>query len=749
MLPKFAHDEPGATDEESQIPQLELIKSGDSKLTPRQRKGLAQQLAPILTHCNAKASRLEENPLQLQHTVNAPLIAISNLLINPGQKRFYLWYVILAYFPILSLCIGPVANMFSIIALIEHWRLDMLKGVDGERWTQETPDNWRVTVLNSCLLGVALIANIALFGNVSGSVHYTIAIWLLMICWTSAWAMILSALLITRTTFGDRYHPLEGFYMACCTCFFYFLNAVVLVVNYLGVLLRMYPPAFNLNTKQRTLMVFTILFCIWCIVGSLSMQHLIGKITHASLLYYCTVLYFTIGLGDIVAKSDLGRAVVLILLLVGTLLMALIVTNIRLVVMLTLGPTIFWHQVEKGRKRKVQKYKREGKTVDFDTSFEKMRHIQKRAKVRQLNFNLFVTVMVFCVFWLVGALVFYLVEDWRYFDGVYYCFLCLLTIGYGDFAPETAFGRVFFICWAILAVPMMTILLSNMGDKLYDWLGAFTTLFHWLLFWRSSDDTKPARAMFSLTSGAQKVNSINAELSRTAEPKDSKVNASNETLNAHDSAQLLNEKATENLGNDINKLGQFSTRNSQLDATPLATPQEHSLSSQVSRRTSGIENPQSDKPPFRKIDDWERLCKKLKTRIERQERLIANLDNYLLALHPIMRDVAEDLEKQYSLEQWKEIFKVISRDELRYLPPLKHEAESDEWYWLGEGLPLRIPLKEPNFMMMKLYGQIEEDVAVLLQRSMVESRKLKHFMDKITTWIDSSCNENERGPDGN
>ena len=42
--------------------------------------------------------------------------------------------------------------------------------------------------------------------------------------------------------------------------------------------------------------------------------------------------------------------------------------------------------------------------------------------------------------------------------------MSLLTIGYGDLAPQSNAGKPFFIVWSLIAVPLMTILISDLGD---------------------------------------------------------------------------------------------------------------------------------------------------------------------------------------------------------------------------------------------------------------------------------------------
>lgn len=58
-----------------------------------------------------------------------------------------------------------------------------------------------------------------------------------------------------------------------------------------------------------------------------------------------------------------------------------------------------------------------------------------------------------------------------------------MTIGYGDFRPNTDAGKAFFVFWSLLAVPTLTILVSNLGDTLVRqirdvtlWIGSWTVL---------------------------------------------------------------------------------------------------------------------------------------------------------------------------------------------------------------------------------------------------------------------------------
>lgn len=51
-----------------------------------------------------------------------------------------------------------------------------------------------------------------------------------------------------------------------------------------------------------------------------------------------------------------------------------------------------------------------------------------------------------------------------YFQALYFCYVSLLTIGYGDLSPNSNAGKPFFVVWSLVAIPTMTILISDMGD---------------------------------------------------------------------------------------------------------------------------------------------------------------------------------------------------------------------------------------------------------------------------------------------
>jgi len=100
--------------------------------------------------------------------------------------------------------------------------------------------------------------------------------------------------------------------------------------------------------------------------------------------------------------------------------------------------------------------------------FNTMRAIQDDNKRFKRYFSLGMSIIAFGMLWCLGAVVFMRAEQdtqhMSYFDALYFCYVSLLTIGYGDFSPKSNAGKPFFVVWSLIAVPTMTLLISDLGD---------------------------------------------------------------------------------------------------------------------------------------------------------------------------------------------------------------------------------------------------------------------------------------------
>ena len=66
-----------------------------------------------------------------------------------------------------------------------------------------------------------------------------------------------------------------------------------------------------------------------------------------------------------------------------------------------------------------------------------------------------------------GASVFYwIVERWSFLDSVYFSVITIATVGYGDFAPQTALGKIFTIGYIFCGLGLFVASATSVADSI-------------------------------------------------------------------------------------------------------------------------------------------------------------------------------------------------------------------------------------------------------------------------------------------
>jgi len=58
------------------------------------------------------------------------------------------------------------------------------------------------------------------------------------------------------------------------------------------------------------------------------------------------------------------------------------------------------------------------------------------------------TIIVICI----GMVVYHFLEGWSWLDSLYFSFITLTTVGFGDFAPQTDGGKIFTILYIVVGI---------------------------------------------------------------------------------------------------------------------------------------------------------------------------------------------------------------------------------------------------------------------------------------------------------
>ncbi|KLU92170.1 hypothetical protein MAPG_11116 [Magnaporthiopsis poae ATCC 64411] len=419
------------------------------------------------------------------------------------------WWFASSAFPMIAGTLGPVASAFSICALVQPWRQHLAPGADVNLAPFVADPSWLI-VVNAIQLVVAIVANLFLLLNMAKRVRFTVAMPITIVGWYLS-AICLVALvasaavhLVLSSPNSERMWS-QAFWYGIFAGLLYFVVASLLVVTAWDANKGRYEKDFRLTASQRTLMLQTIMFLMYLLLGALVFSTIEGW-HYLDAVYWADVTLFTVGFGDIRATTMLGRGLLFPYAFIGVISLGLVIGSIRSLVLERGRRMLDARMIEKKRRGLVKcltdhneddiltpvRNERGGDAVDKEreghsspppprttktglselerraTEFRLMRRIQQSAAKRRRWVAMALSTSVWLVLWLLGAFIFKNSEEpyqgWTYFDGVYFCFVSLTTIGYGDITPVSNPGRAFFVFWSLLALPTMTVLISNAGD---------------------------------------------------------------------------------------------------------------------------------------------------------------------------------------------------------------------------------------------------------------------------------------------
>ncbi|KAH7108883.1 hypothetical protein B0J13DRAFT_665505, partial [Dactylonectria estremocensis] len=191
----------------------------------------------------------------------------------------------------------------------------------------------------------------------------------------------------------------------------------------------------------------------------------------------------------------LGRSLVIPYALIGIISLGLVISSVRSLILERGRRQVAARIAEKKRRKVVRAMIRRGEDDILEpiyeesevsrtqsdrvpaTEFERrkakfalMRKIQAQSSSRRRWIAMAISTCSWLVLWLAGGIIFEKSEkpyqDWSFLESLYFCFEAWTTIGYGDLTPISNAGKSFFVFWSLLALPTMTVLISNASDTM-------------------------------------------------------------------------------------------------------------------------------------------------------------------------------------------------------------------------------------------------------------------------------------------
>ncbi|WWC89755.1 uncharacterized protein L201_004681 [Kwoniella dendrophila CBS 6074] len=369
------------------------------------------------------------------------------------------------YCPLVSAIFAPLSTLLDIPALTQHWYAQ--NGVP-------LPDPTACLTLSAIGLALNIIANILLVMRFSAKStwwwkHSTR--WSLL-CWLGKTIVAAINLIIfgILSRNGQGYTYLEGFWCAVLSLIDAGIISITLLFHYFFAFSKEIEDKERqvkqgkqgkgndqneIRSEGRRFMLSVTTFISILAIQSLVFSKIENDWSYSDGIYFSTQVALTIGYGDFVPTKPLSKFLVFPF-------SVLTISQLGNEIAQIIG---FISKRADLRREKWRKKYEHAMHKEANKKRPKANLTEEMALIHQINqreemmsqmYDLFWSALSLIVFWVIGATAFSQIEGWPYGDAVYVVMILSLTIGFGDFTPKQPAGKVVFIVYALMAVPIVT-----------------------------------------------------------------------------------------------------------------------------------------------------------------------------------------------------------------------------------------------------------------------------------------------------
>jgi len=198
-------------------------------------------------------------------------------------------------------------------------------------------------------------------------------------------------------------------------------------------------------------------------------------------VYFCTVTITTIGFGDLTPVTVGGKLFVMFYTVIG---LGVIAYALSIISQKFVDTADFTWEITRRFRRKKKKHAFKSLELSDISNFDEEERRKKASnRKRGIMYNiskghkLWIAVAFYGIMLLVGAAIFNSLETtangepWGYFNSIYFCFVALSTIGYGDFRPRREVTKIVFIFYVLLGLGFIYFILQLIGRRFLKDLG--------------------------------------------------------------------------------------------------------------------------------------------------------------------------------------------------------------------------------------------------------------------------------------
>ncbi|KAH8701866.1 putative potassium channel [Talaromyces proteolyticus] len=406
------------------------------------------------------------------------------MLTKNELTKYNHWWLTWACFPVIAGTLCAMAVMFNICAVAQGW-LEIVE-VDGS--TSTVPPSVWFIALKAVSLTLASITYIGFILTMTSKHNPTKGFIATISGWLVA-ATVLFSLIGVMVRQHRIIQPPQS--LQYTQNFFYGILAAGLYIL-IAIFLAIYTSSthsIHLTREERrkiectSIILRSITFAIF-LIGGAGTYSAVESWSFTDSLYFTDYTLLTIGIGNFAPRTHLGRSLLFPYATAGIIILGLLIRSItsfakglrdmKLRLRLEEERGNFHERRDFGGSidQTHENIKQSSHVIDSaqfpGTSEITNLHRVKSDFYRRYRWKaLLLFLTSWFVLWLVSAVIFRRSEksqNWSYSTALYFTYISLTTIGYGDLYPTSNFGKAFFVFWSLIAIPVLTNLVTAMGD---------------------------------------------------------------------------------------------------------------------------------------------------------------------------------------------------------------------------------------------------------------------------------------------